>query len=909
MAKLTEYTRYADAQTHADSKALWELFAGSREYLNIAHECMVRHADGSGRIAVRIAHSGGTNEALSFDDIAAGSARVAHWLEKNGIGPGDRIAFMLEPSLPFYVSLFGAMMIGAISVPLFTLFGLDGLRLRVDDCKPKLLITNSEKAEIARGVEGVRVVVADASLLDEMADFPSVYETATRADDLAVFQYTSGTTRELPAAVKHSHRALVTLMFAALYGTGIRPGDEFFCPSSPAWGHGLWHGTLAPLALGVTTGTFAGRFDAVRLMKALQDYEITNLSAAATHYRMMKNSEKAKDFAFSIKKLSYTGEPIDPATLEFIDRTFGVPACSMYGTTEIGVVLVNYPGANDYPVKPGSLGKPVPGQKLRVQRPDGTPAQPGVVGELMLWRRNAWETTKDLARIDGDGYFYHAGRADDVIISAGWTMSAVEIENTMLKHPAVKQAAVIAVPDVTRGQVAKAFVVTDRSPSADFATELQTFTRERLSQHEFPRHVAFVNDLPKTPAGKVNRKVLREREVAEASGNQRVPGRMHMADTSSADRFPKITEQGLDLLRKRIGVLITDTVEPWNHEATRDGIRHYAHGIGDDNPLWTDPIYAAATRFATIVALPSFLFSTSRIVSGYCGGLSGVHAMWAGADWTWHKHVLRGDVIGTQAYLKDLAEHQTRFAGRAFQQTYHTDFFNQHGDRVAECDSWVFRTDRDEARERGTKYTDVRGRVEPFGDEELAEFYKLYETEEIRGATSRHWEDVQEGDALPRMMKGPMTVTGFIGYAQGWGGLYIRANKLAWKLHSKHAGLGIKNRFNVPDCPERVHWDEAFALEVGAPGAYDYGPERCSWLTHHITNWMGDDGFLRNSKCQIRRHNPDGDVLFIEGIVSRKFIESGKHLVQIEQKAETHRGELSASGSAVVELPSRSSFR
>ena len=204
-----------------------------------------------------------------------------------------------------------------------------------------------------------------------------------------MFQYTSGTTRELPAAVKHSHRALVTLMFAALYGTGIRPGDEFFCPSSPAWGHGLWHGTLAPLALGVTTGTFAGRFDAVRLMKALQDYKITNMSAAATHYRMMKNSGKAQDFAFSIKKLSYTGEPIDPATLEFIDETFHVPACSMYGTTEIGVVLVNYPGASDYVVKPGSLGKPVPGLKLQVQKPDGTPTEPGVVGELMLWRRDA----------------------------------------------------------------------------------------------------------------------------------------------------------------------------------------------------------------------------------------------------------------------------------------------------------------------------------------------------------------------------------------------------------------------------------------------------------------------------------------------------------------------------------------
>jgi acetyl-CoA synthetase len=135
------------------------------------------------------------------------------------------------------------------------------------------------------------------------------------------------------------------------------------------------------------------------------------------------------------------------------------------------------------------------------------PAEPGVVGELMLWRRDKWETTKDLAKIDEDDYFYHAGRADDVIISAGWTMSAVEIENTLLKHPDVREAAVIAVPDATRGQVAKAFIVTNRPPSDDYVDELKTFTRERLSQHEFPRHIAFVSEIPKTPAGKVNRKV------------------------------------------------------------------------------------------------------------------------------------------------------------------------------------------------------------------------------------------------------------------------------------------------------------------------------------------------------------------------------------------------------------------
>ncbi len=517
MAKLTDYTSFADAQAHANSAALWELFDGDREYFNIAHECMTRHADGSGRTAVRIAHADGTDEILSFDEIAARSAQFAHWLVDSGIEPGDRIAFMLEPSLPFYTSLFGAMMMGAISVPLFTLFGLDGLRLRVDDCKPALLVTNGEKEAIARQVEGLRVVVADDAMLEEISKYPTRFESNTRAGDMAVFQYTSGTTRELPAAVKHTHKSLVTLMFAALYGTGIRPGDEYFCPSSPAWGHGLWHGTLAPLGLGVTTGTFAGRFDATRLMQALQDYRITNMSAAATHYRMMRNSGDAGKFHFYIEKLSFTGEPCDPATLEFIDQTFHVPACSMYGTTEIGVVLVNFPGAEDYVVKPGSLGKPIPGLKLEVHRPDGTPTEPGEVGELMLWKRDHWETTKDLAKVDEEGYLYHCGRADDVIISAGWTMSAVEIENTMLKHPDVREVAIIGVPDETRGQVVKGFVVSDRAPGEEFVKELQNFTRERLAQHEFPRIVEFVSELPKTPAGKVHRKVLRDREAAKAA--------------------------------------------------------------------------------------------------------------------------------------------------------------------------------------------------------------------------------------------------------------------------------------------------------------------------------------------------------------------------------------------------------
>jgi len=516
MKKLTDYTSFADAQQHCSTQKLWELFDGNRESFNIAHECIDRHAGGE-QVAVVVVNAGGSEEVITFKRLARMSSKFAHLLVAKGIRPGDRVAVMLEPSLAFYVAIFGAIKAGAIAVPLFTLFGPDGIRLRVQDCQPRMLVTNPEKASISEGIDGVEVFIADESLVQKLHPFPETFETRTSAEDYAIFQYTSGTTRELPAAVKHKQRALVTLMLAALYGTGIRPGDRFFCPSSPAWGHGLWHGTLAPLALGVTIGAYAGKFDAARLLKALQHGRFNNISAAATHYRMMRNSGVSGKYKYYFDKVSFTGEPMDSDTEEFVKATFQQPVCSMYGTTEIGVILVNYPGATDFTVKQGSLGKPIPGGVVDVQDPSGKACPPGVTGELKIWRNDTWVATKDLGRTDADGYFYHAGRADDVIISAGWTMSAVEIEDAILKHPDVLEAAAIGVPDELRGQVVKAFVVSDREGDEAFTDEIQALVRNRLSQHEYPRLVAFVADLPKTPAGKVHRKMLRDQERQAAS--------------------------------------------------------------------------------------------------------------------------------------------------------------------------------------------------------------------------------------------------------------------------------------------------------------------------------------------------------------------------------------------------------
>ena len=370
--------------------------------------------------------------------------------------------------------------------------------------------------------------------------------------------------------------------------------------------------------------------------------------------------------------------------------------------------------------------------------------------------------------------------------------------------------------------------------------------------------------------------------------------------------FPVIEEEALEGLRQRIGVKITKTVEPWAEEANQDAIRHYAYGIGDDNPLWIDLEYARKARYGTIIAPPCFLYATNRVISGYVGGLPGIHAMFAGTDWTWYLPTRLGDRIHTEVYLKELVEHQTQFAGRAIQQIYHGDFFNQIGEKIAECDSWCFRTERQTAREKGQKYKKGKER-KVYSDKEIKHAMEMYANEKVRGGEHRYWEDVNIGDELSPIMKGPMTVTGFIAFVQGWGGLYIRAHKLAFKLYKDHPGVGIPNAYNIPDIPERVHWEDELAKAVGTPGAYDYGPERVSWMSHLMTNWVGDDGWLYKLNAKIVRHNPVGDLLTITGKVTKKYKEGDRCFVDCELLAVNQDGEHSCEATATAILPSRES--
>ena len=489
--------------------SLWRLVDGDRARLNLAHECVDRWAGPA--VALRLQFADGRREEWTFADLAAWSARFANFLERAGLERGARVGLLLEPSLPFYGALFGTLKRGAVAVPLFTLFGPDALAPRLADSGARLLLVGADVEPAHYAARGVEVLRADAALEARLAAESDRYAPATAPDDLAVLQYTSGTTRALPEAVRHTHRAVVTLMIAAIYGLGLAPDDRYFCPSSPAWGHGLWHGTISPLALGLAVGAYSGRFDALRLREALSAFRITNLAAAPTVYRLLRESGLAGREGLHLTKLTYTGEPMDEATWDWIEATLGLTPCGIYGSTEVGVIVVNYPGFEGYRVRRGALGKPAPGWDVAVVDPETRrPLPPGEVGEIAVRRKGEWFLVKDRGTLDADGYLHHGGRSDDVIISAGWTLSALEIERALLSHPDVREAAVVGVADARRGQVPQAWVVSRRrSPS--LAAELQDHVRARLGRHEFPRHVEFVEALPRTPAGKIDRHALRSR--------------------------------------------------------------------------------------------------------------------------------------------------------------------------------------------------------------------------------------------------------------------------------------------------------------------------------------------------------------------------------------------------------------
>jgi len=341
----------------------------------------------------------------------------------------------------------------------------------------------------------------------------------------------------------------------------------------------------------------------------------------------------------------------------------------------------------------------------------------------------------------------------------------------------------------------------------------------------------------------------------------------------------------------------------FNTQASRDSIRHFADGIGDTNPLFRDREYARKTKYGRMIAPPSFLYSVRWLSPGR--GFTGAHGWYSGGEWEWYRPIHEGDELTVVCVLLNQDEKAGKMGkGRTWIDYSLVLFVDQKGELVGGEKGYSIFAERSQAGSAG-KY---KGIPKPsYTDEELQSIYDLYEKEDIRGARPRYWEDVEIGEKVGPMVKGPLTVRDIITFMMGAGSQFYKAHKIAYDWFKRHpGGLMFVKEAGERDIPELVHIFDAYAREIGVERAYDYGCQRMTWLCNLFTNWMGDDGFLWRMRGDLRTFNLVGDTTYYEGKVVKKYIENGRCCVDIEVSAKNQRGEVSmAPHVSTVILPSK----
>jgi acetyl-CoA synthetase len=507
-----DYDTYEQAASEFEWSDRWTIFDGTPESFNLAHECLDRWDDG--RTGVRIQFDDYRREVYDIAEIRRPAAQFAHALADRGIEAGEPVAVMLEPSLELYATMFGIFKRGAVYVPMFNLFGSEAIEYRLNDSGADVLVTTETKAADDVSDDLDCEVIRTPEEFDSFIEGrPTTYEGTTAADDVSVIQYTSGTTGT-PEGYRMRHKTLTQSIVTLLFAYGVRRTDSYVNPSPPAWAHGLWMGTLAPLSIGTAAGAYAGKFEPETLLAGLESFEATNLAAAATAFRQLVNSDVLTDFDLQLERISSTGEPLDTGTYRALRDTLNVSVADVYGISEFGPIIANYNGFEGWEPKIDSIGKPLPGLEVALLDDNGDEVPVGEVGEICVKRGDEWIRSGDAGTKDEDGYFYHKGRTDDVIISSGWRIDPHEVEAAVLMHPAVDECAVVASSDEMRGHIVKAFVRTaeETENTDDLRESIKQRVKNDLSKHEYPREVEFVAELPYTESGKIKRKELREHE-------------------------------------------------------------------------------------------------------------------------------------------------------------------------------------------------------------------------------------------------------------------------------------------------------------------------------------------------------------------------------------------------------------
>ena len=484
----------------------WQLVDGTPESVNATVECLDRHSG----VAAQIKYDDGSTTRHTYGELSRKAAQFANLLDDIGISESDRVAMMLNPSEAFLVSFFGTMKHGAGALPCSELFGPDALEYRLNDSGASALVTTSD-VSAKLDTTGLETVIEKAELDARLDGYEKSYEATTSGTDEAWVQYTSGTTGR-PTAVPYQHESVALFAPVMDFVLDFQPDDICLTTSSTGWGTGIWIGTFSPLIHGVTTGYYSGSFDPALALDAIAEFDVNTLvGVVPTAYRKLIDAiQENRDV--SVEKANYVGEPIDPELSRAVTEQLGAFPRSTYGVTEVRSIITLDYAFPDYEFRHGSMGQPMPTLEVTVVDEDEAELPPGEVGYIAVRRSDNFIITSDAGYYDEAGYFWSAGRMDDTIISAGYTIGPQEVEDSIRSHPAVAQAGVIGVPDEERGEVVKAFVVPTGSASNELRADIRSYVREQLSKHEYPKEIEFVNDIPTTPDGKIRRKQLREWE-------------------------------------------------------------------------------------------------------------------------------------------------------------------------------------------------------------------------------------------------------------------------------------------------------------------------------------------------------------------------------------------------------------
>lgn len=524
--------------------------------VNMAHEAVDRHVlEGRGGATALIYSDADREERYTFADLRDQSNRFGNVLRKYGIGKGDRVFIFMPRKPELYFSLLGILKVGAVAGPLFEAFMETAVKDRLEDSGAVALVTTPELLQRVKREElpALRHIIVVGGINDEDQELLSYEEEMSSAstelepewlglEDGLIMHYTSGSTGK-PKGVFHVQRAMIQHYYTGKVVLDLTPEDVYWCTADPGWVTGTSYGIFAPWLNGVTNVVRGGRFSPQDWYKTIERYAVTIWYSAPTAFRMLMGAGESSLRGIDLSSLRHVlsvGEPLNPEVVRWGDKIYHQRIHDTWWMTETGAQLIcNYPGMA---IKPGSMGRPIPGVQAAILDDKGNVLPPYTMGNLAIqtpwpammgkiWNNQAkydeyfripgWYISGDSAYMDEDGYFWFQGRIDDVINSSGERIGPFEVESKLVEHPAVAEAGVIGKPDVIRGEIIKAFISLREGfhPSSELKDEIAAFVKAGLSAHAAPREIEFREKLPKTRSGKIMRRVLKAWELHLPAGD------------------------------------------------------------------------------------------------------------------------------------------------------------------------------------------------------------------------------------------------------------------------------------------------------------------------------------------------------------------------------------------------------